>query len=136
MKENEIVLTEESYVTVLYDAEKELGKIIWHGNPSLEEYKKPFLVLLEHAKSGHSVKRFYSDTRDQGIVNPAARKWFELEMVPAAMEAGLERAVAITSGNAFKRYYLNMILSAINKFNMPFKILGNEDDAVKFLMES
>jgi hypothetical protein len=41
----------------------------------------------------------------------------------------------LTDSNVFKMYYLNMILSAVNKFNMPFKIFNDEDKAVAFLME-
>jgi hypothetical protein len=56
-------------------------------------------------------------------------------MVPMAINAGLKRAAVITSGNAFKRYYVNMILSSVAKFNIPFKIFGDEQEAVDFLMK-
>lgn len=129
------LIMEEDYVKVYYDKEKELGKVVWFGIADRDQYRKPFMKLLEWAKNGHKVTRFLSDTREQGIVNPENRKWFEQEMVPAAMEAGLKRAAAISGGNVFKRYYLNMILSAINKFNMPFKIFSDEESAVEFLMK-
>lgn len=76
--------------------------------------------------------RFLSDTRDQGIVNPENRKWFEKEMVPTAIKAGLKRVAVITNGNAFKRYYLIMILSAVNKLNVPFRIFSEEQEAIDF----
>jgi hypothetical protein len=128
-------LMKESYVRVVYDSEKFLGKVIWSGSPTNEQYKKPFLVLLDWAAKGNKVSRFLSDTRDQGVVNPENRKWFEKEMVPAAMKAGLKRSAVITGANVFKRYYINMILSAVNKFNMPFKFFSDEESAVNFLME-
>jgi len=131
----ETVLFDEGYVRVIYDDEMKLGKVVWSGNPDNEQYKKPFLALLEHAKNGYPVLRFLSDTRGQGIVNPENRKWFEKEMVPAALDKGLKRAAVISGGNAFKLYYLNMILSAVNKFDMPFKIFKDEEKAIDFLME-
>ncbi|MDN4164362.1 STAS/SEC14 domain-containing protein [Cytophagales bacterium LB-30] len=122
------------YVSVIYVEEMKLGKIIWHGNPSREEYKKPFLTLVDWAKKGHEVTRFLSDTRNQGVVSPENRKWFETEMVPSAISVGLKRAAVLTDSNVFKMYYLNMILSALNKFNMPFKIFNEETKAIEFLM--
>lgn len=123
------------YVRVTYDSERCLGKVIWMGNPKQEEYKEPFEVVLDWAKKGNKVTRFLSDTRNQGVVSPDNRKWFENKMIPAAMKAGLKRSAAITAGNAFKRYYLNMILSAFNKFDMPFKVCSDEESAIEFLME-
>lgn len=122
------------YVTVTYVADKSLGKITWHGTPKGDEYQKPFLVLIDWAKKGNSVTRFLSDIRKQGIVAPENRKWFEKEMIPAALANGLKRAVVLTYGNAFKTYYINLILSAVNKFDMPFKIYNDELKAMEFLM--
>ena len=122
------------YATVTFDKERQLGKITWHGTPRGDEYQKPFLALIDWAKKGHVVTRFLSDIRKQGVVSPDNRKWFEKEMVPAAIENGLKRAVVLTDGNAFKMYYINLILSAVNKFNMPFKIYNDEAKALEFLM--
>ncbi|MBL6444733.1 hypothetical protein JMN32_00325 [Fulvivirga sp. 29W222] len=127
-------LMNEPYARVTYDPERYIGKVIWQGNPKTEEYKLPFLKLLEWAED-HKTTRFLSDTREQGVVSPENRKWFEAEMVPAAINAGCKRAAVITSGNVFKRYYLNMILSVVNKFDMPFKIVQDEESAIEFLME-
>ena len=125
---------EADYVTVYYDKEKQIGKVIWSGNPTDEKYKVPFNKLLEYGQT-HLVKRFLSDTRKQGVVSPNNRKWFEKDMVPAAIKAGMVKAAVVTDGNAFKRYYLNLILSSINKFNIPMKICGDEQSAIDFLME-
>jgi hypothetical protein len=128
-------LMKESYVRVVYDPERFIGKVIWTGSPTTEQYKIPFKVLLDWAAKGNKVTRFLSDTREQGVVNPENRKWFEKEMIPAAIKAGLKRAAAVTGGNVFKRYYVNMIISAVNKFGMPLRVFSDEESAVKFLME-
>ncbi|UII25964.1 hypothetical protein LVD15_22085 [Fulvivirga maritima] len=126
---------EEKYVKVLYDENLKLGKIIWQEDKSLttEQYQKPFQALLDWSNSGKTVALFLSDTRDQGVVSPENRKWFEYEMVPAAIKGGLKRAAVISSGNVFKRYYLNILLNAVNKFNLPFKIFADEESAIQFL---
>jgi SpoIIAA-like len=120
---------------VYYVADKTLGKIVWRGTLTPEEYKKPFLALIDLAKKGTSVTRFMSDIRNQGVVSPESRKWFEKEMVPAAMANGLQRAAVISGSNAFKMYYINLILSSVNKFNLPFKIFNDEEKAIDFLMK-
>ena len=134
-KEMEQKILEAPYVMVYYFPDKNMGKIVWSGVPTGEEYKKPFLALIDLAKKGTIVTRFLSDIRKQGIVAPDSRKWFEKEMIPAAIENGLKRAAVVSDGNAFKTYYINLILSAVNKFNLPFKIFNSEDKAVEFLMK-
>ncbi len=130
----EIEVMIQPYVRVTCDPERLIGKVEWNGSTTPEQYKSAFLALLEYSKKV-KMTRFLSDTRNQGVVNPENRKWFEKEMVPMAIKAGLKRAAVITSGNAFKRYYLNMILSAVVKMNVPFKIFGDEQEAVDFLMK-
>jgi len=129
-------ILEAPYATVIFIADQELGKIIWHGTPRGDEYQKPFLALIDLAKGGKKVTRFLSDIRKQGVVSPDNRKWFEKEMVPAAISHGLKRAAVLNDGNAFKTYYINLILSTVNKFNMPFKIFNDETKAFEFLMAS
>jgi hypothetical protein len=123
------------YAKVYYLPSKNLGKIVWLGAATSEEYKKPFLTLIDLAKKGTTVTRFLSDIRQQGIVSPESRKWFEKEMVPAAVANGLKRAAVVSGSNAFKMYYINLILSSVNKFNLPFKIFGDEEKAIDFLMK-
>jgi hypothetical protein len=121
--------------TVYYLEDKTLGKIVWHGAPSSDDYKKPFMALIDLAKQGTTVTRFLSDIRNQGVVSPESRKWFEKEMVPAAVQYGLKRAAVVSGSNAFKMYYINIILSTVNKFNLPFKIFNDEGKAIEFLMQ-
>jgi hypothetical protein len=120
---------------VYYLPEKTLGKIVWRGSLSPQEYKKPFLALIDLAKKGTSVTRFMSDILNQGVVSPESRKWFEKEMVPAAVANSLQRAAIISGRNVFAIYCSNLILSSVNKFNLPFKIFNDEEKAGKFRMK-
>jgi hypothetical protein len=126
------IVFEARYAKVTYNREKKLMVLIWDGSPSPEEYKKPFLTMLEY---GHKfpVDGMLSDISKQGIVNPDNRKWFEKEMMPKAVEAGLKRGAIVTNGNAFKMYYINLILSAVNKFPIQTKLFNNQKDALIWL---
>ncbi len=54
-------------------------------------------------------------------------------MMPQAVSAGLKRAAIVTNGNAFKLYYINLILSAVNKFPIETKLFNNRQTALGWL---
>lgn len=128
----EKVLLDEDFGKVSFFPEMRVGKILWKRKPDQEEYKKGFNTLLEFSKKESRVDNFLSDIKDQGVVAPDSRKWFENVALPAAHEAGLRRAGVIIDGNIFKRYYVNMILKATNKFGLPLKVFSSEDEAFKW----
>jgi hypothetical protein len=120
------------YATVTYNPKKRLIVLIWTGSPNKEEYQKPFLTMLDYGKK-HPVDGMLSDITNQGIISPDNRKWFEKEMMPRAVQAGLKRGAIVTSGNAFKLYYINLILAAVNKFPITTKLFNNQQDAFAWL---
>jgi hypothetical protein len=120
------------YATVTYDSEKRMLMLIWHGSPTTEEYRKPFMTMIDFGNKV-PVDSMLSDISQQGIINPDNRKWFEKEMMPRAAAAGLKRGAIVTSGNAFKLYYINLILSAVNKFPITTKLFNNQKDALIWL---
>jgi hypothetical protein len=125
---------ESSCAQVYYLPDLGIGKIIWRGSVTQEEYKKPFLALVDLASKGKKVLRFLSDTRNQGVVSLESRKWFEKEMVPLAIVQGLMRGAVVSNSNMFKTYYINLILSTTQKLNRPFKVFNDEQKAIEFLM--
>jgi len=119
------------YVEITYHPEMELIKVVWKGAVSTELYQKAFLTCLEFQKSaGSALNNFLSDTTQQGIISPENRKWFEQYAIPKAVEQGLKHAAVIFNGNVFKKYYLNLIISAINKFGIPLKLVSTEKEAL------
>lgn len=120
------------YATVTFIPEKRRLVLIWTGNPNKEEYKQPFLTMIDFGLK-NTVDSMLSDISKQGIVGPDSRKWFETEMMPRAAKAGLKRGAIVTSGNAFKLYYINLILSAVNKFPINTKLFNNQADAMAWL---
>src|SRR5690242_19456470 len=90
-----------AYAKVTYDSEKRMMVLVWDGSPNQDEYKKPFLTMLEYGQK-NPVDGMLSDISKQGIINPDNRKWFEKEMMPKAVAAGLKRGAIVTNGNAFK----------------------------------
>lgn len=128
----EKVLLDKDFVTVSYISDLKLGKVVWKRKPLSSEYKMAFLTLLNHA-SAEDVFNFMSDIRRQGIIAPDDRKWFEKEMLPAAIKAGLQRASVIFDGNVFKKYYINLIVGASNKFGLPLRVFLSEEEALGWI---
>jgi hypothetical protein len=120
------------YAKVTYEPHKRLLVLIWSGNPMKDEYKKPFLAMQDFGRK-YPVDSMLTDITKQGVVSPENRKWFENEMVPKAVEAGLKQAAIVTDGNAFKLYYLNIILSAVRKFPMTTKLFNDRQEALTWL---
>ncbi|MCB2197416.1 MAG: STAS/SEC14 domain-containing protein [Bacteroidetes bacterium] len=124
----EKVILDTDYAEISHNPEFKLGKIVWKRKTSTEEYQYAFITLLEYAKT-HQTDNFLSDIRNQSVVSPENRKWFEEEMLPKAIEAGLKRAGVVFDGNVFKKYYINMIIKVSNKFGLPLKMFSSEDEA-------
>ena len=54
-------------------------------------------------------------------------------MMPKAVAAGLKRAAIVCNSNAFKLYYSNLLLSAVNKFPITTKLFNNREEAMAWL---
>ena len=120
------------YATAAYDSETLCITLIWNGSPTKEEYKQPFIAMIAFGRK-HRVDSMLSDISLQGVISPDNRKWFEKEMMPQAVDAGLKRAAIVTNGNAFKLYYINLILSAVNKFPIVTKLFNKRSEAYEWL---
>ena len=73
------------------------------------------------------------DTRKQGIINPAQRKWLIEESLPVAIDIGMKRIAVISEMSVFKRYYLNTLMAAIKKVKIPFKTFKDEEKAIEWI---
>ena len=131
MEEKEI--TDKEFAKVTYHPGLRIGKVLWKRKPEIDEYKIPFQELLEYGKK-HPIDNFLSDIREQGVISPSHRKWFEQEALPKAIDdVKLKRAAVVFDGNVFKQYYLNMLLSVTNKYQLPLKTFNSEDKALDWI---
>jgi hypothetical protein len=117
-----------------YYPEKKLIHIVWKQRTIGEDYRNAFLGCVEFAKSNPS-NYFLSDIRQQGVVGPEDRKWFETVALPAAIDVGLQKSAAVFDGNVFKMYYINMILQHVVKKGIPMKFFKDLESAQKWLFE-
>ena len=128
-----MILKETHYATISADTEKNIGKIKWSGGCTSQEYRGAFEVLLEE-QLRLGIFRFMSNIREQAVISPEDRKWFETVAMPKAVEQGLKAAAVVFNGNVFKKYYINVILQATNKYGLPLKVFTEVEPAEEWLM--
>lgn len=130
-----MVVLETDYALVIFEEQDKLGIIQWKAKCTSEEYQHAFNALLDVQKT-KALTRYISDIRKQSIISPTDRKWFENEALPRAIRQGLKAAAVVSDGNAFKKYYINVILKATNRFGLPIKMFGDLDEAKVWLMKT
>lgn len=89
----------------------------WKQRTIGQPYREAFLKGVEYGQT-HPTRYFMSDIRNQGIVGPEDRKWFEEVAIPKAIEQGVRKVGIIFDGNVFKEYYLNNIMTRLK--NAPY----------------
>lgn len=119
------------YADILYDEEMHCLQVIWKPDMNDDNYKDVFNYCISFSKD-HHVDFFLSDIRDQKIISPETRKWFETDAMPRAVATGLKYGAIIFSGNVFKKYYANHILARSKNFSLPIKFFTSFDDAYKW----
>jgi hypothetical protein len=128
-----MVLLDTDYAVVTFDKAKSLGMIKWKGKSTSEEYQQAFVSLLEIQKT-NEITRYISDIRNQSVISPSDRKWFETVAFPRAVEQGLKAAAVVFDGNVFKKYYINVVLASTNKFGLPMKVFNDLDEAIEWIL--
>lgn len=122
------------YVVAYFYPEIKLMHYIWRKNCVGQEYRDNFQKALDFA-SENDANYFISDIRKQGVIGPEDRKWFESVAIPGAIERGLKKAAVIFDGNAFKMYYLNLLLKVFANRSIPMKLFKDTQSAIDWVIE-
>ena len=123
------------YALVEFYEEDALVQIIWRkvNKLNLEDYQNALNKALEFQDNNKDKVKFYmSDIRQQGVLSPAYRKWFQDVAIPRALSYGLEAGAVLFEGNIFQKYYLNNIMNSTKKFGIKFKFFGKREEAISW----
>jgi len=124
------------YAHIKNYAEDKVVEIQWKSvtKLSLEEYQNALTLALDFQTENPNKVDFYlSDIREQKILSPDFRKWFQEVAIPRALKNNLKAGAVIFDGNVFKKYYLNNIMNSTKKFGIPFKFFNTREDAIIWL---
>lgn len=130
----EKILLDKEFATVTFDDDLKLVKLVWKGRTTHEQYMEAFNTGIDYGKE-HEVNLFLSDVRNQQIVSPDSRKWFQAEAIPRAKSFGLKRAAVVLDGNVFKRYYLNHIFGTTKRTGIELQFFKNMEEAMDYLRD-
>ncbi len=119
-----------------YDKDYKLLTITWKDKSfTYDQYKAVFIEALDyHLKTGVDIDNFLSDIRNQKVVPPHFRKWFQEVAIKRAISQGLKHAGVVMSGNVFKKYYINHIFNTTKTFGLPLKAFSSVDKAKEWFM--
>ena len=128
------VLRENEFSIASFDTDLSAGTIVWRDKKlTSEEYRLPFETIIDYTKGKDNFINYLADARFQSVVSPEDRKWFQENIIPQAIEQGLKRGAVVISGNAFKKYYMNMIIKGSRMFPIEIKMFDDMDKAIKWL---
>jgi len=124
-----MIIFESEYADVKFENELELVIITWKNRSlTFDEYKKPFLAAFEFQRKTN-VENYIADIREQKLISPAFRQWFQAEALPIGIKQGLKRGAIVLDANVFKKYYINNILNTSKKFGIPLKLFNTNEEA-------
>ena len=122
------------YAHIKHHEDEKIVEVQWKKgdkNMTIEEYQNTLTLALDFQQNNPGLVLYYlSDIREQRILSPNYRKWFQEVALPRALENKLEAGAVIFDGNVFKKYYLNNIMNSTKKFGMPFKFFSKKEDAL------
>jgi len=126
------IIRENKFSEVSYSKEHDLLEVVWKSKivPS-EEYRATWEATRKLV-----FKNFLSDGRQQGLVSPDDRKWFQSTIVKEAADKGLTTAAVVIADNPFKKYYMNMIFKVVKVSGVKMKIFTDYNKAKKWLLEN
>jgi hypothetical protein len=128
------IIHDNDYSKAYFDTDLKAGIIEWKNKKLTdEEYKLPLIKLIEYSNGKKFFENYYSDARYQSVVSPSSRKWFEDNMVPAAIRNGLKRGAVVITKNPFKKHYMNMIISSSKRFPIKIKVFDDPEKAKAWL---
>jgi len=128
------ILRENEFSTASFDSDLSAGIIVWKDKKlTSEEYRMAFESIIDFTKGKDIFVNYLADARFQSVVSPEDRKWFQKNIIPEAIKYGLQRGAVVVSGNAFKRYYMNMIIKGSRMFPIEIKMFDDMDKAIKWL---
>ncbi len=125
------------YAHAFAEPEKDRFMVVWKKKIviSFDLYQTVYNTILDYHKINKH-KFFIADLRDQGVMQPTHRKWFQEYVLPTAAKNGLKKGAVIFDGNVFKKYFMNHIMDTGKKFGVPIIFVGSVAEAEKYFNSS
>jgi hypothetical protein len=124
-------LKENENAVVQFDDNTKTLELIWKKTVTKEIYRETFKDSLELLIKENSLN-FISDIRKEGVVGPENTKWLQENIIPKALQSGLQKIAIVMDEDVFKKFYTDNIKKAIEG-NAQINIFYSKDEAYKWI---
>jgi hypothetical protein len=125
-----------SFVTLSYDRETQLGIAVWTGKLQGPELREAYLLCLEMINR-FSLIRWLADDRLMGPIAPADLDWSRQVHVPAMAKSSLLRMAYLPSLSEENREAVEIMIDKGHTYDLKMVIRNSRDkeEATAWLME-
>lgn len=118
--------------TIYYDATRLVFALVWHQNPSSEEYRDIFQRNLEVFRT-YPANQWIGDVKHLGLVDKKDRIWFVENVLVEATEVGVKSfAIVKEPDDGKEEDYWNAMKSFCDKQNILFQTFHTMDEALNW----
>ncbi|UII22454.1 STAS/SEC14 domain-containing protein [Fulvivirga ligni] len=121
----------DDYSTISYEADLNAVHVVWKKIPTEGMYREIFTGAL-NAIIDNKANKWISDIRKQGVVGPSNAKWLREEILPKAIQAGLNKIAIVVEKDVFKKFYIDNV-KTIMSATAEMQYFDSEDEARKWL---
>lgn len=124
-------LRNDDYSYISYEEDINAVHVVWKKIPSNDMYKDIFTTAL-NTIIDKKANKWISDIRKQGVVGPSNAKWLKEEILPKAIQAGLNKIAIVVEKDVFKKFYIDNV-KTIMSATAEMQYFDSEEEARKWL---
>ncbi|MDX5423327.1 MAG: hypothetical protein LPK14_13815 [Hymenobacteraceae bacterium] len=125
-----------SYVSIYYDKEWQLGVAVWQGKLQDAEFREATLLCLD-VIDRFELKRWLGDNRKMKSINPSDLQWSTEVFVPQIVESPLLRLANLPSEDEGHTNAVDIMIEKCDGLGQKLEIrdFGSEAEAMAWLLE-
>ena len=124
-------LKDDEYSLIQFEKNTKTLELIWKKTVNKEVYRETFENALDLLLK-HNSKNFISDIRKEGVVGPENTQWLQQNIIPKALESGLDKIAIVMDEDVFKKFYTDNIKKAIEG-NAQINIFYSKNEAYNWI---
>ena len=122
------ILFQSNYALLTYFKSEKLLLLEWKAICTEDEYKTIFNEAYKIGDS-NNVKFFLSDLRQGGPVSYSNLIWLREDIIPKAVEVGIQKIGLIFDEKLYAKIYADSIRASLEKSKIPINYFSNQEEA-------
>ena len=132
-----MIVFDNTYITLHYHAEINALEYEWKGFVPADQFRECMEKALVHFKERKATQMIPNLVKIR-VVGPAEQAWFDEDLMPRFVSAGLKRAAIVQSETAFGAAVNKIIMQRLEAKNdgVERKVFGNYAEALEWLKKT